>query len=82
MAVDITITGTGFFSINSVSPVGSDWVHENVQDAESFGDITVAYTDSQHMAQDIAESATKGGLAVIVNGYIYLPGGLRGEIAA
>lgn len=75
MKTDIDIEGIGFFSITGLSKRGRTWVGRYVQGSASGA----ACSDDQNLTEEIAEGATKDGLRVAVNGYLYLPGGLRGE---
>lgn len=74
-AVDLRIDGQGFYTITAETPAGVEWYTENVEDGE------LPYSDSTQYVEDLAEGATKDGLIVAVNGFVYLAGGLRGVAA-
>jgi hypothetical protein len=79
MKADIAINtgfGAGLFLIQAVSPGGLDWMSDHLPDADQPG---LAYCDQTAYTQNIAQGATNDGIAVAVDGYLYLDGGLRGE---
>ena len=76
--IDVCIEGQGFYSITGESKRGRSWINRNVQGSASGA----ACSDDTGMTQDIAEGATAAGLQVIVNGYMYIAGGTRGEKVA
>ena len=82
MIVDISIDGNGFYAISGNTEDGIKWLFDNVEDThiEGFEEVTVIYSDDTRMSQDIAEGATDAGLTVTVDGYLYLSGGLKGEL--
>ncbi len=75
---DIKIDGQGFFRITSRTTAGDKWCRDRVVGYSP----DQCYTNDQNYAQDIAEGATGDGLRVAVNGFLYLPGGLRGRAVA
>lgn len=68
MQTDIDIQGDTFYAITGQSETGSEWINNNVQDAEHG----IAYTDGRQFAKDIADGAVNDNLVVTVNGRQYL----------
>lgn len=68
MRIDISIEGRDFYSITGRTRLGRAWVDRNVDGSASGA----ACSDDTRMTEDIAEGATRDGLRVSVNGYLYL----------